>query len=52
MKTHGQTASPKLDALIIGGGVVGLSTAYWLSSNRKKVAVLDQSDIPNFKAPS
>ena len=52
MKTHSQTVSPKLDVLIIGGGIVGLSTAYWLSSNRKKVAVLDQSDIPNFKAPS
>ncbi len=52
MKNLKPLSSSKLDAVIVGGGVVGLSAAYWLSSSRKKVAVLDQSEVPNFKAPS
>ncbi len=37
------SASP--DVLIIGGGVIGLTTAYYLASDKVQVAVVDQSDF-------
>lgn len=35
----------EVDVLIIGGGITGWSTAYWLSGNDMKLAVVDQGDI-------
>ena len=37
--------SVKTDVLILGGGVVGVSAAYFLSSLGKTVAVLDRGEI-------
>lgn len=42
----------KPDVIIVGGGIIGVSAAYWLAQNRKNVLLLDQADIPNLKAPS
>lgn len=36
---------PVYDVLVIGAGIIGLSTAYQLSRKKKRVLVLEQSDI-------
>jgi glycine/D-amino acid oxidase-like deaminating enzyme len=42
----------KPDVIVVGGGITGVTAAYWLAHNRKSVLLLDQADIPNLKAPS
>ncbi|MDE2313878.1 MAG: FAD-dependent oxidoreductase [Elusimicrobia bacterium] len=37
----------KQGVVIVGGGVVGVSAAYWLSKNRIPVTLLDQYEVPN-----
>ena len=37
----------KRDVIIIGGGIVGLSCAYFLQKNGRKVTIIDESDITN-----
>lgn len=42
----------KPGVLIIGGGIMGISAAYWLAQRGKSVTVLDQFDIPNTRGAS
>ena len=35
----------KFDAIIIGGGVVGICSAYYLSKKGKKVAVIEKNEV-------
>jgi len=36
---------PFYDVVVIGGGIIGLSTAFQLAQRKKKVLVLEQSDV-------
>jgi N-methyl-L-tryptophan oxidase len=38
--------------IIVGGGIMGVATAYWLASQGRAVTLLDQYDIPNQWAAS
>ena len=40
------------DVLIVGAGIVGLSTAYWLTKAGTKVTVVEQGPVPNPMAAS
>ena len=40
------------DVLIVGAGIVGLSTAYWLTKAGTKVSVVEQGPVPNPVAAS
>lgn len=42
----------QFDVLVVGGGVVGLSTAYWLAQKGRSVMLLDQYGVPNQQAAS
>ncbi|MBI5629319.1 MAG: N-methyl-L-tryptophan oxidase [Elusimicrobia bacterium] len=42
----------KPDVVVVGGGIMGVSAAYWLASRGKSVVLLDQSGIPNAAAAS
>lgn len=42
----------QLDVVVVGGGIVGTASAYYLSLKGMKVALLDQYDIPNQFAAS
>jgi monomeric sarcosine oxidase len=44
--------SEKNGVIVVGGGIMGVSAAYWLASMGKQVTVLDQYDIPNALAAS
>ena len=44
--------APRMSVLIVGGGVVGLSTAYWLVRAGLRVTVIEQGPIPNPVASS
>src|SRR5579883_924682 len=33
--------------VIVGGGIVGVTAAYWLAQKNRPVTLLDQFDIPN-----
>jgi len=35
----------KFDAVVIGGGIIGLSTAYFLTRNNKKVLLLEKKEL-------
>jgi len=35
----------EVDILVVGGGIAGWSTAYWLSGNGMRIAVVDKGDI-------
>lgn len=37
----------KRDIIIIGGGIIGLTTAYFLQKAGRKVTVIDEGDITN-----
>ena len=37
----------KNTVIVVGGGIMGASAAYWLSRLGRQVTVLDQSDVPN-----
>ena len=37
----------KRDIIIIGGGIIGLCTAYYLQKSGKKVTIIDENDISN-----
>ena len=37
----------KKEVIVIGGGIIGLSTAYFLNKAGKKVTVIDENDITN-----
>ena len=39
--------SEKHGVIIVGGGVMGVATAYWLTQQGRAVTLLDQYDIPN-----
>ena len=38
--------------IVVGGGVMGVSAAYWLAAKGKSVTLLDQFDVPNQWAAS
>lgn len=40
------------DVLVVGGGIVGLSTAYWLAKQGNSVTLVEQGPIPNPLAAS
>jgi monomeric sarcosine oxidase len=44
--------SEKHGVLIVGGGIMGISTAYWLAQKGRQATVLDQYDVPNQWAAS
>src|SRR5579863_3185566 len=44
--------SEKHGVIIVGGGIMGVSTAYWLASQGREVTLLDQYDVPNQWAAS
>src|SRR3989339_438471 len=37
----------KDDVVIVGGGVMGASAAYWLSRMGRQVTVIEQGEVPN-----
>ena len=40
------------ETIIVGGGIVGLSTAYWLTKAGHEVTVIEQGAVPNPQASS
>jgi monomeric sarcosine oxidase len=42
----------KHGVIVVGGGITGICTAYWLAQRGKPVTVLDAGDIPNIRAAS
>jgi monomeric sarcosine oxidase len=38
--------------IVVGGGIMGICTAYWLAQRGKPVTVLEAGDIPNIKGAS
>ncbi|MBI5622464.1 MAG: FAD-dependent oxidoreductase [Elusimicrobia bacterium] len=40
------------NVLIVGGGVMGVSTAYWLTKMGRSVQILDRGEIPNSASSS
>ncbi len=42
----------KNSVIVVGGGVMGVSAAYWLSSLGRRVTLLDQNEIPNKRGAS
>jgi monomeric sarcosine oxidase len=44
--------SEKHGVLIVGGGIMGISAAYWLAQKGRQSTVLDQYDVPNQWAAS
>jgi monomeric sarcosine oxidase len=42
----------KNTTIIVGGGIMGASAAYWLSRAGRSVTILDQAEIPNCHAAS
>lgn len=44
--------SEKSGVIVVGGGIMGVSAAYWLAQKGLAVTVLDQYDIPNQWAAS
>jgi glycine oxidase len=40
------------DVLIIGGGVIGLTTAYFLARDGVRVGVIDQGDLGRRRHPA
>ena len=37
----------KNSVIVVGGGIMGISAAYWLAEKGRSVTVLDQFDVPN-----
>jgi N-methyl-L-tryptophan oxidase len=42
----------KHGVIVVGGGIMGISAAYWLSQRGKQVTVLEAGDIPNIRSAS
>lgn len=46
-KTKDDINNLQTDILIIGGGIAGISSAYFLAKKKKKVTIIDRSSIGN-----
>jgi N-methyl-L-tryptophan oxidase len=45
-------ANEQHGTIVVGSGIMGISTAYWLAQRGKPVTVLEAGDIPNIHAAS
>src|SRR5215469_9594074 len=52
MKNKKNTTNKTQDLLIIGGGIIGLMTAYYASGNFNKITILEKRKIGNDEASS